>query len=842
MMKQYLRIKAEHPDAILFFHLGDFYEAFFEDAEILARELDIVLTARNGHPMAGVPVRRGTAYIAQLLKAGHKVAICQQVEDPKEAKGLVKRAVVRVVTPGTVLDEDVIEPGSNNYLGAVLPDHKRNRFGLAFLDLSTGEFFYTTAESAAELEGELSRRAPSEVLVPADGQTGARWADGLVTTRRPPAEFTTARLDAGALEENELGLRAASAIRAYVEETQKQALAHLRPAAAYRICDQMDLDRFTISSLELVRPLRDGQDRGTLLHTLDATMTSIGRRRLRQAILAPLTDRRAIEAHLDAVEWFVARSLERQELRQAVGRVHDLERLIGRLGSGRMSPHDLLLAITSLEVIPGIGQSLVAEPEGGEAFPEALTRAAAQLADAQVRPLIERLSGMLIEQPPADTRDGGWIRDGYDERLDRFRREAASLRDRLARLEREERERTGIPSLKVGYNRVFGYYLEVTRTHLDKVPADYRRRQTLASSERFITEELQSAQEKIALAEERASALELELFDEALGHLRAAIPLLHQLADALGNLDLYLALAETAHRSGYTRPTFSDRHEIRIRGGRHPVVERIEQFVPNDLDLPEGKDLVILTGPNMAGKSVFLRQIALICLMAQMGSFVPADSALLPIVDRAFARVGASDMLAEGISTFMMEMLEVGAILDRATDRSLIILDEMGRGTSTYDGVSIAWAVAHELASKTRAKTLFATHYQELTRLAGEIPNIVNLHVAVKEVGKEVVFLHRVEPGTAEGSYGVHVARLAGLPGRVTDAADRILEQLLEEAPLSRLQRNEPTAEPLPLFGGEEHPVLKRLRDVDPDRLTPIEALRLLADWKRQLDSRDRTQ
>jgi len=842
MMKQYLRIKAEHPDAILFFHLGDFYEAFFEDAEILARELDIVLTARNGHPMAGVPVRRGTAYIAQLLKAGHKVAICQQVEDPKEAKGLVKRAVVRVVTPGTVLDEDVLEPGSNNYLGAVLPDHKRNRFGLAFLDLSTGEFFYTTAESAAELEGELSRRAPSEVLVPADGQTGARWADGLVTTRRPPAEFTTARLDAGALEENELGLRAASAIRAYVEETQKQALAHLRPAAAYRICDQMDLDRFTISSLELVRPLRDGQDRGTLLHTLDATMTSIGRRRLRQAILAPLTDRRAIEAHLDAVEWFVARSLERQELRQAVGRVHDLERLIGRLGSGRMSPHDLLLAITSLEVIPGIGQSLVAEPEGGEAFPEALTRAAAQLADAQVRPLIERLSGMLIEQPPADTRDGGWIRDGYDERLDRFRREAASLRDRLARLEREERERTGIPSLKVGYNRVFGYYLEVTRTHLDKVPADYRRRQTLASSERFITEELQSAQEKIALAEERASALELELFDEALGHLRAAIPLLHQLADALGNLDLYLALAETAHRSGYTRPTFSDRHEIRIRGGRHPVVERIEQFVPNDLDLPEGKDLVILTGPNMAGKSVFLRQIALICLMAQMGSFVPADSALLPIVDRAFARVGASDMLAEGISTFMMEMLEVGAILDRATDRSLIILDEMGRGTSTYDGVSIAWAVAHELASKTRAKTLFATHYQELTRLAGEIPNIVNLHVAVKEVGKEVVFLHRVEPGTAEGSYGVHVARLAGLPGRVTDAADRILEQLLEEAPLSRLQRNEPTAEPLPLFGGEEHPVLKRLRDVDPDRLTPIEALRLLADWKRQLDSRDRTQ
>jgi len=831
MMEQYLRIKAAHPSAILFFHLGDFYEAFFEDAEVLSRELDVVLTARNGNPMAGVPIRRGEAYVNRLLKRGYKVAICQQVEDPRKATGLVKREVVRVVTPGTTLDDGVLEAGENNYLCAVCPVD--GCFGIASLDLSTGEFACTETGDLESFKGEFTRLHPSEVLIPQESEEGLREALRQVAiTPLSWDAFDAGRVSASALGASEVALRASGAILSYVEDTQKGAVSHIRPLQGYRLSERMDLDPFTVRNLELVKPLREGQEKGTLLHVLDRTATSMGRRLLYRSILAPLTDQEAIMERLNVVEALVKRELLQQELQEMIKKVHDLERLTGKLGAKRMSPLDLLLLQKTLEQVPTVSEKLEA---GLDEKVLLLDRLRETLSDPALAPLCQSLAGMLVDQPPADARDGGLIRSGFDEELDRLRNEVRALRSQIATLERRERDKTGIPSLKVGYNRVFGYYLEVTKTHLSKVPSEYQRRQTLAHAERFITEELGGYEEKIALAQERAKALELDLFQAALERLVGHIPLLQRVSDALAQLDFLLALAIVSSRNGYVRPHFTKKHAIAIRAGRHPAVEQVEEFVPNDLILDQGKDLVILTGPNMSGKSVYLRQAALICLLAQIGSFVPVKEATLPIIDRIFARVGASDMLVEGISTFMMEMLETATILERATSKSLVILDEMGRGTSTFDGVSIAWAVARELATRIKPKTLFATHYQELTRLADELPAVINLHVAVQEVGKEVVFLHRVEPGVAEGSYGVHVARLAGLPEQVTKTADQILTELLAEAPLSRLGQKNDRAEDLPLFGTQDHPVLKQLRKLDPNRLTPLEALKLIARLKDQL-------
>jgi len=835
MMKQYWRFKAEAPDAILFFHLGDFYETFYEDAAVVARELDIVLTSRNGYPMAGVPIRRGEAYMQQLLQRGHKVAVCQQVEDPKEAKGLVKRAIVRVITPGTVLDDGLLDAGINNYLCAMDAKDLAGPFGLASLDLSTGEFLQTEATSVEELRDELVRRSPSELLIAENHEMDESMAQEFFVTRIPKESFAIDPGTTFALGTSESGLRAAGALRRYVERTQKTLLSHIRPLLAYSLADHMDLDPFTVSSLELVKPLHEGQQRGTLLHVLDATVTSMGRRKLRRMILAPLTHQDQIEHRLDAVEAFVQGVQIRQQLRERVSDIHDMERLLGKLGAHRMRPMDLLSLLRSLERIPDVADLLAMLCAKAE-MSERLIAIQEEIASSELEILTDDFSTMLVDQPPVDVRDGGLIRPQYNPELDALREDMRSIRAQLTQLESAEREATGISTLKVGYNRVFGYYLEVTRSHLSKVPEHYIRRQTLANSERYITDALQGYEERIAHSDERAKALEAELFQVALERLSEKIPLLQTVADAIAELDVYLSLAEIAHSYNYTRPTFTTEHALVVSQARHPVVERLEEFVPNDLNLPKDRDLVILTGPNMAGKSVYLRQNAIICLMAQMGSFVPASEASLPLVDRVFARVGASDMLVAGISTFMMEMLEVSTILRRATSRSLIILDEMGRGTSTFDGVSIAWAVARELATRVKAKTLFATHYQELTGLADEVTNVENLHVVVKEIGRDIVFLHRVEAGTARGSYGVHVARLAGLPSHVTDAADAILEQLLLEAPLSSLRGPNTVAEPVPLFGAEDHPVIKQLRKLDPNQLTPMESLQILDELKRQVD------
>ena len=825
MMEQYLRLKAAHPDAILFFHLGDFYEAFFEDAEVLSRELDVVLTARNGNPMAGVPIRRGEAYVNELLKRGYKVAICQQMEDPAAATGLVRREVVRVVTPGTALDDGVLDSGRNNYLCAVHPDQEG--FGIAALDLSTGEFLATVAADRAELEGELTRLAPSELLLPSS------LKDELGELAPAVTELQDERFDPGLVEDGfgipAPALRAAGGILAYVAETQKGLASHIQKLQPYNLSARMEIDPFTIRNLELVKPLREGEERGTLIRVLDRTATGMGRRYLRRAILAPLLDRSRIEARLDAVEALFQDELAQQRISAALDEVHDLERLTGKLGTGRMGPLDLLQLEKSLGQLPKVADALAALPD----LPEALAAVHRELTDPSLEALRAEVSGMLVDQPPADARDGGLIRPGFDATLDRLREEIRAVRSQIANLEAKERERTGIPSLKVGYNRVFGYYIEVTKPHLAKVPPEYHRRQTLTNAERFITEELKGYEERIALAQERAVGLELELFNRALDRLRDGIPQLQRAAAAIARLDFFLSLAIVARRNRYTRPRFTDRHAISIRDGRHPVVELVEEFVPNDLSLPEGTDLAIITGPNMSGKSVYLRQAALICLMAQIGSFVPAAEAELPILDRIFARVGASDMLVSGISTFMMEMLETAKILEHATARSLVILDEMGRGTRTYDGLSIAWAVARELAGNVRAKTLFATHYQELTRLADELPNVINLHVAVEEVGKEIVFLHRVVPGVAAGSYGVHVARLAGLPERVTEKAEEILARFTAAAPSEEGRSDGAT--PIPLFGPDDHPVVKQLRKVDPNTLTPLEALELLFKLKEEL-------
>ena len=849
MMQQYFKMKAQHPGVILFFQLGDFYETFFEDAELCARELDIALTQREGQPMAGVPIKKAHLYLNRLLRRGHKVALCDQVQDPSEAKGPVEREVVRVVTPGTVLDEDVLDRGKQNHIAALLVD--KERVGLAVADISTGEFRATDLASVAEAKSELARLQPSEIVLPDgdaddDGLTldpDDRQARTTIDPRRFRRELITDTF--GLVSLDGLGLtdlagRAAGGLLGYLQETQKAGLSHLKPPTAYSTSNVMGLDPFTQRNLELVRELRTGGEQHTLLSVLNDTSTGMGERRLRSWVLSPLLDRGEIDGRQDMVELFHREELARSDLRELLSGIYDIERLAGKLGAGRSTPRDLLSLKQSLAHLPALRQQLGQIRHDHDVA--RLAEIADELNGLALDDLVDDLQRALREDAPFTLTEGGIIQDGYSEDLDEVKAREREQKQKILNLEESEKQTTGIPSLKVGYNAVFGYYIEVTRTHSDRIPERYTRKQSLKSAERYITPELKEYEEKILSAQERAQKLEYDLFcqlrDRAAEHVRE----LQTLAARIAELDVYASLAEVAKRRGYARPAFSNERTIEISGGRHPVVEILqtdEAFVPNDLEMTPNETLVVLTGPNMSGKSTYLRQTALICLMAQMGSFVPADRAHLPIVDKIFTRVGASDMLAFGYSTFMVEMIEAAQILNNATEKSLVILDEMGRGTSTFDGVSIAWAVAEHLVSTIGAKTLFATHYHELTLLANKLPGVVNMTVLVKDYGDDVIFLHQVERGEAEGSYGVHVAKLAGLPDEVINTASNVLHQILQGNPLEAIEGNKPTQPKVikqpSLFGGEPHPVVEELKGINVDSLTPIEALNLIHRLKEKL-------
>ncbi|GAB4304667.1 MAG: DNA mismatch repair protein MutS [Candidatus Bipolaricaulota bacterium] len=815
VMRQYQALKARHPEAILFFQLGDFYETFLDDAEVVARELEIVLTSRDGVPMAGVPVRKADLYVQRLLRRGHKVALGPQLERPGQGKRLLKRDVVRVLTPGTVIEDGALDAATDVLLAAVWPDGER--LGVAWVEAASGEL--GAEEIPSTQFPALAARLPVAEWVFPDGWRPTGEIVGTLTDR-PAADFSRDRLAARfpeALPDAPRAARAAGALLAYLEATVGD-LSHLRPPVRGLEGGTLVLDAFTQRSLELLAPLR-GEGGPTLFSLLDRTKTAMGRRLLKRWVLAPLASRPAIEARLDAVEALLQSELD-GALVPALSRCCDLPRLRARAVTGGLSPVDLAALARTLDAAAELAGALASLPAP---VPERLAALATALRAAPAA-LAADVQRALADPPPPSLDLGPVIRDGYDPALDALRGEADVVRGRIAALEGEARQATGIPTLKVGYNRVFGYYFDVTRPHLAKVPSDWRRRQSLANGERFSSAELDLLADRLAAAEDGIAKRERELFSGLCRRVEEALAALGAVGDALAELDALRSLADLARRNRYTRPRFTDRSRIRVVEGRHPVVEEVTQFVPNDLDLGQEVRLAVVTGPNMAGKSVFLRQVALIALLAQMGSFVPAAEAELPVFDRIYTRVGASDALTGGLSTFMAEMTEAAEILNGATSRSLVILDELGRGTSTHDGMALAWAIARHLAERVGCKTLFATHYRELARLAEATPGVVNLHAAAREWKGEVVFLYRILPGVGERSYGIHVARLAELPEEVLREAQRALDEV-ESVPSPARPAS---GAQLPLFGSEEHPAVRALRDVDPDRLTPRDALDLL--------------
>jgi DNA mismatch repair protein MutS len=869
-MRQYLDAKRQYRDAIVFFRMGDFYEMFYEDALVAARALELTLTSRskdaggNGIPMCGVPFHAADGYVARLVKKGFRVAICEQVEDPKKAKGLVRREVVRVVSPGTLTDSSYLEAREPAFLMAIAANAARDAmFGAALVDLSTGEF------SAAEYHGnagfealadEVAVLRPREIVVSNDQQpsivekivaltrvepavtSAESWSFEPEAARRALLDqLKTHGLEGFGLEGRTAAIQAAGALVTYLRDTQKADLAHVR-AISYRTSgDSLIIDPITLKHLEVMTG-SEGGTQGSLLHEIDRTITSMGGRTLRGWLLRPLCALERIRDRLDAVEEMAFRSTERGKFRDSLKSVHDLERLIGRIALGTAGPRELVSLRQSLEAVPRIRLLL------DQCQAPLIKSLLAELDDlADVRSLIER---SLIDEPPAIVREGGFTRDGVDPALDELKAISRSGRQVIADMEDAERTRTGISSLKVRFNRVFGYYIEISKANLHLVPSDYLRKQTIAGGERFTTPALKEYEEKVLGADERILARELEIFEALRAGVAAEAARIQDTARALAALDVLAGLAETAAIANYTKPHLHDGDEYVVVDGRHPVVERFtDSFVPNDIDLNGvTRQLVVLTGPNMGGKSTYLRQTALIPLMAQIGSFVPARQAKLPIVDRIFARVGASDNIARGQSTFMVEMQETANILHTATSRSLVVLDEIGRGTSTFDGLSIAWAVAEYLATNARArpKTLFATHYHELTDLADGLPGVVNAHVSAREWKEQIIFLRKIVSGRSDRSYGIQVARLAGLPASVLTRAQEILAGLeRDEAsrggrPTLSTAAGGPSTAQLGLFATpiqsadlRSNEVLARLEAVDVDNTTPRQALELLAELKK---------
>jgi DNA mismatch repair protein MutS len=863
-MRQYFEAKRQYRDAIVFFRMGDFYEMFYEDALTAARALELTLTSRSKDasggaiPMCGVPHHAGDGYIARLVKKGFRVAVCEQMEDPKKAKGVVKREVIRVVSPGTLTDAGYLDAREPAFLMAIAPATAGPGYGVSLLDLSTGEF--TTAEyhgpaGRQALADELAILRPKEIIAPdgfedaaalvAEVRITARvtYADGWTfdheSARRTLLEQLQARSLAGfGLEDRTAAVRAAGALVQYLRDTQKADLAHVREIAFRAGADCLLVDATTLRNLEVLEAA-DGGRTGSLLHEVDRTMTAMGGRALRAWMLRPLLALERIQDRLDAVEDFAFRSTERAKLRDALKSIHDIERLVARASLGIAGPRDLVSLRQSIAVVPRVRLVL------SDLQAPLVRSVLAELDD--LADLRDELDRTLNEDPPAMARDGGMIRDGIDQELDDLRTISRSGKQHIAQMEEAERARTGIQSLKIRYNRVFGYYIEISKSNLGSVPADYHRKQTIAGGERFITPALKEYEEKVLGADERILEREVAIFERLRARVAAEAPRVQDTARGLATLDVLSALAETAAAQNYTKPLMHGGDELTAIDVRHPVVERHvpDAFVPNDVTLDAAeRQLIVLTGPNMGGKSTYLRQTALLCLMAQAGSFVPAKSAKLPIVDRIFARVGASDNIARGQSTFMVEMQETANILHSATSRSLLILDEIGRGTATFDGLSLAWAVAEHLASNTRArpKTIFATHYHELTDLADALPNVANYHVVVREWQDDIVFLRKVVPGRSDRSYGIQVARLAGLPPAVVARAREILNGL-ERDELSRGGRPSLSGtaadgtRQLGLFQAAppaDDPTVLRLRSVDVDNLTPMQALALLAELKRE--------
>jgi len=857
-MQQWREAKARHRDSLLFFRVGDFYELFHQDAEEGARLLGLTLTSRNNGaaakvPLAGVPAKALGDYLSKLVRLGRRVAICDQVEDPAVAKGIVRREVTETLTPGTILADNLLAERRNNFLVALVPaagpdsGSGPGTWGLAALDLSTGEL-EVQGVPASDLSLELGRLEPSELLVPrsaADATALTGLAPLVPRTMRDDwifeADVCSSELEKayGVRSLDGFGfqsadtplLRASGALVQYLAEVRPSGVTHLRPVRIKRPGRVMLLDEMTRRNLELTEPLRPGEEGGTLLHVLDATVTAMGGRLLRRWVLEPLVVAEDVWARQDAVTELVERPEAREAARQALADVGDLERLAGKIGTGRVTPRDLMGLARSLEALPAIPALL-------DAAASELVRSLGADLDC-LEDTADLLARSIAEDAPPALQDGGVIRAGWSAELDELRSARDGARDFIATLEARERKRTGIASLKVGYNKVFGYYLEVTRANVGKVPADYMRKQTLANGERYFTPELKEWEEKVTGAEEQIGRLEAELFADVRALVGGAVARLQETGARVAALDVLAALAHVAVRRAYVRPEIHTGFELRIEGGRHPVVETMmprEEFIPNDLALNEEGSIVVLTGPNMAGKSTILRQVGLIQLLAQMGSHVPADAARLPVTDRIFTRVGASDNLARGQSTFMVEMSETAAIVHGASERSLVLLDEIGRGTSTYDGVSIAWAVTEHIHERIRAKTIFATHYHELTQLGDQLDGVKNMNVAVKEVGDSIVFLRRLMEGGADRSYGIQVARLAGLPDDIVERARELLAELEGTHSgggegLGRHGAHRPRSEAPPhqlsMFQ-VEHPMVSRLRSLDPDDLSPKEALDLL--------------
>ncbi|MCI0547207.1 MAG: DNA mismatch repair protein MutS [Candidatus Rokubacteria bacterium] len=859
MMQQYRELKRRYPDYLLLFRLGDFYEMFFADAELGARLLQITLTSRQkgdgGIPMAGIPHHAADGYIGRLIRAGQKVAVCEQMEAPGKGKKLVRREVVRVITPGTVTDTQLLDGVRNNFLLAV--HRAAGGVGVALVDVSTGEF--AAGEDAASAPPSVGGsvldtallRGPAEVLLEegADPALLARLgATGTPLTRAPAAwfnlraardllraHFGAASLDVLGVGNMTVGVQAAGAALAYLRDTQGEALGHLREMQRLAPGDALVLDETAVATLELIETAQDRQARGSLLHAIDATRTPMGARLLRGWLLRPLLDLAGIGERQDAVAALVEAPAARQAIRAGLGRIGDLERLTSRAAMGVAHARDLVGLRGFLRELPGLGEAVAAVPA---AFLDRLRREIGALPRLQAL-----LDAALEDEPPRDLREGGLIRTDWSPDLRQLRRTAADARDWIASLEGRERARTGIGSLRVRFNRVFGYSIEVSNTHAAKVPGDYIRRQTLVGAERYVTTELKEYESRVLGAEERMARLEYELFEEVRAAVAAEAPALLATARAVAALDALTGLAEIAHVRGHHRPTVDDTRELEIAEGRHPVLEtRLDRpFTPNDLHLdPAEAQVMILTGPNMSGKSVFMRQAALLVILAQLGAFVPARSARIGRVDRILTRVGAQDNVARGQSTFLIEMIETASILRNATPRSLILLDEVGRGTSTFDGLAIAWAVTEELHERTGgAKVLFATHYHELTALAERLTRVRNFHVAVKEWNDEIIFLHKVRPGGTDRSYGIQVARLAGLPAGVVARARAILADLeparTETAPPADSADDHVQ---LALFPAAPDPILRELLALEVARLTPLEALNRLAEWQRRLRER----